>query len=105
MLLKKREANAWIASGVGIHCNSKSSTLKSKAVSRVIYEKAGRSYSINCLLLYKTAVCKAVLMKTVKRLKICTSAVCVVYHIVSKFNKDFKNYMNKLTSRTLFFAF
>ena len=49
---------------VRIYCSSKNLTIKSKAMSR------GRKvilYFIDCILLYKTAVCKAVLMKMFKR--------------------------------------
>lgn len=61
------------------------------------------SYYIVCILLYKTAVCEAVsvLMKTVQKTQNLRIS-CIEDH-VSKLNKDFKNFMNKLTSNMLHF--
>lgn len=50
---------------VRIYCSSKNLTLKSKAMSRGRKVRKVILYFIDCILLYKTAVCKAVLMKTV----------------------------------------
>lgn len=43
-------------------------------------------YFIDCILLYKTAVCKAVSVNE----NCLKDITCIVYHVVSKLNKDFK---------------
>lgn len=43
-------------------------------------------YFIDSILLYKTAVCKAVSVNE----NCLKDITCIVYHVVSKLNKDFK---------------